>query len=166
MLNLDRINAWSDTEAHAAFLHCCGSTSWAGQLTVRRPFAEEADLLAAAEQAWQGLSRQDWLEVFAAHPKIGAVKSLRKKFADIASWPAGEQAGVAGASDAVLRELAEANRQYEAKFGYIFIVSATGKSAAEMLALLRRRLDNDPEEEFEIAVLEQKKITSLRLQKL
>ena len=108
----------------------------------------------------------DWLEAFAAHPRIGDLDALRKKFASTANWCAGEQAGVAAADEAVLTALADGNRAYEARFGYIFIVCATGKSAAEMLAILTARLANDPEVELKVATAEQAKITRLRLEKL
>jgi 2-oxo-4-hydroxy-4-carboxy-5-ureidoimidazoline decarboxylase len=132
----------------------------------RRPFPSEADLFTAAEHVWRGLAREDWLEAFATHPRIGDVDSLRKKFAATAAWSAREQAGVAGASEEVLLALAEGNRAYEAKFGYLFIVCATGKTAEEMLALLHQRLGNTPEEELLNAANEQAKITRLRLDKL
>jgi 2-oxo-4-hydroxy-4-carboxy-5-ureidoimidazoline decarboxylase len=123
-------------------------------------------LFRAAEQAWWDLSRQDWLEAFAAHPKIGDLDALRAKFATTAAWAAGEQSGVAGAPEEVLCELAASNRLYEETFGYIFIVCATGKTAAEMLELLRQRLGNQPDAELAVAAAEQWKITRLRLEKL
>jgi 2-oxo-4-hydroxy-4-carboxy-5-ureidoimidazoline decarboxylase len=135
-------------------------------MTARRPFRHEADLFGAADQIWRGLTRADWLEAFASHPKIGDLDSLRTKFATTGAWAAGEQAGVAGAAEAVLQSLADGNAAYEAKFGYIFIVCASGKTAEEMLALLRQRLVNDPDEELRIAAAEQMKITCSRLAKL
>src|SRR5262249_5689370 len=108
----------------------------------------------------------DWLEAFAAHPRIGAVESLRKKFATTAAWAAGEQAGVAGAPETVLQALADGNRRYEGRFGHIFIVCATGKNAARTLARLEQRLANAPGEELRVAAAEQAKITRLRLEKL
>ena len=165
-MNLDQLHAWSEPEARAALLRCCGATRWAEQMTARRPFQDEAEVFAIAEQVWQDLDWADWLEAFAVHPKIGDLASLRTKFAQTGAWAAGEQAGVAGASEAVLQALAEGNAAYEAKFGYIFIVCATGKTATEMLALLQQRLRNDPERELVIAGAEQMKITRLRLEKL
>jgi OHCU decarboxylase len=166
MIHLERLNAWSAPEAQAALLRCCGTPRWAEQMTARRPFRDWADLFATAEQVWQGLTRADWLEAFAAHPKIGDLTSLHAKFADTVAWAAGEQAGVAGALEDVLRALGDGNAAYEAKFGYIFIVCATGKSAAEMLAMLQERLRNDPKLELSIAAAEQMKMTRLRLEKL
>jgi 2-oxo-4-hydroxy-4-carboxy-5-ureidoimidazoline decarboxylase len=166
MIDLDIINAWGEAEARAAFLRCCGSRSWAARMAGRRPFPTEADLFVSAEEDWRGLTREDWLEAFAAHPRIGDLDSLRQKFAATAAWPEGEQAGVRGAPEEVLRALAEGNGAYEARFGYLFIVCATGKTAEEMLALLRRRLANGPDEELLLAAAEQEQITRLRLQKL
>jgi 2-oxo-4-hydroxy-4-carboxy-5-ureidoimidazoline decarboxylase len=166
MSDLPTINSWTEPEARAAFLRCCGSTQWAERMAARRPFADEAELLAAAMGIWRGLPPADWLEAFAAHPRIGDRDALRRKFAATAEWSASEQAGVTGASEATFQALAEANRLYEAKFGYIFIVCATGKTAGEILALLEQRLGNEPAEELRVAAGEQEKITHLRLRKL
>jgi 2-oxo-4-hydroxy-4-carboxy-5-ureidoimidazoline decarboxylase len=165
-VNLEKINSWTKTEAEGAFLRCCGALRWAEQLAACRPFLTEQDLSNAAERIWQGLGRDDWLEAFAAHPKIGDQSSLRAKFSNTAAWSTAEQAGLVGVADAVLQALAQGNRLYEEKFGYIFIVCATGKNAGEMLALLEKRLKNDPDKELLIAAGEQAKITQLRLQKL
>jgi OHCU decarboxylase len=166
MMNLELINSWGDGEARAAFQKCCGSSRWAAEMAARRPFAGEADLLAVADQVWQGLDRADWLEAFAAHLRIGDLESLRRRYAPTAGWAAGEQAGVAGASEAVLQGLAQGNADYETKFGYRFIICATGKTAEEMLAALCQRLPNDPERELRLAAGEQAQITRLRLHKL
>ena len=165
-MNIAAFNALCDADTRAALLRCCGSRRWADAMLARRPFASMADLLAAADAVWAGLDRADWLEAFAAHPRIGDLGGLRKKFAATAHWSAGEQAGVAGAAEAVLRDLADGNRRYEERFGHIFIVCATGKTAAEMLRLLRARLPNEPAAELAVAAAEQAKITRLRLEKL
>jgi 2-oxo-4-hydroxy-4-carboxy-5-ureidoimidazoline decarboxylase len=131
------------------------------------PFASRAQLFGEAENQWWRLAEADWREAFTHHPKIGAdVEALREKFAATAGWSEGEQQGVAQASDTVLQALAQGNTDYEARYGYIFIVCASGKSAEQMLALLRRRADNDPAQEIFIAAGEQAKITALRLEKL
>jgi 2-oxo-4-hydroxy-4-carboxy-5-ureidoimidazoline decarboxylase len=135
-------------------------------MMARRPFADAAALRAAADEVWSALSHGDWLEAFSHHPRIGDVEGLRARFASTRTWAEGEQAGARAASDEVLRALAEGNRAYEARFGHIFIVCATGKSAEEMLALLRARLPNDPVAEARVAAGEQAKITRLRLEKL
>jgi OHCU decarboxylase len=166
MTKLGEINALSETVARAALMNCCGATRWAEQMAARRPFSDEAQMLAIAEEIWRSLGRDDLLEAFAAHPKIGDLDGLRKKLAASAAWATQEQAGVAGAEDETLKGLAEGNRRYEAKFGYIFVVCATGKTAAGMLAILEKRLRNGPEEELGIAAVEQEKIMLLRLRKL
>lgn len=135
-------------------------------MTQLRPFDSEGALYDTAERLWWVLEPSDWLEAFAAHPKIGDFDSLRTKLVATAAWAAGEQASVIGAPEDLLRELAEANRRYEERFGYLFIVCATGKPAEEMLAILKERLLNDAEAEIEIAAAEQAKITRIRLEKL
>jgi 2-oxo-4-hydroxy-4-carboxy-5-ureidoimidazoline decarboxylase len=166
MVNVEALNALPDVEAQAAFLRCCGSTRWVQQMAARRPFGNGSELLAAAGEIWWGLTEADWLEAFAAHPKIGDLDALRRRFAATAAWSTEEQAGMAGASEAILQALAEGNRQYEVRFGHIFIVCASGKSAEEMLMLLRQRLNNTPPAELRIAAGEQDKITRLRLERL
>jgi 2-oxo-4-hydroxy-4-carboxy-5-ureidoimidazoline decarboxylase len=124
------------------------------------------ELLEDAEEQWWQCSEADWKEAFAHHPKIGDIDSLKKKFASTAAWASGEQSGVNAAGDEIIKALAEGNRLYEEKFGYIFIVCATGKTAKEMLELLQERIKNDPGEEIKIAAEEQNKITKLRIEKL
>jgi 2-oxo-4-hydroxy-4-carboxy-5-ureidoimidazoline decarboxylase len=165
-VNLDLINAYSETDAQAAFLGCCGATRWAKEMTARRPFTSDADVHRAAADVWASLTPGDWLEAFAAHPKIGDLEGLRAKFGQGAAWSAQEQRGVGKAGEAILTALADGNRRYEDRFGHIFIVCATGKSAAEMLALLEHRLRNDREAELRVAAAEQEKITRLRLEML
>lgn len=148
--------------------HCCGASRFVTELAARRPFGSEAALFAAAAAVEQQLSPADWLEAFSHHPRIGDVAALRLKYASAQSksWSQAEQAGVAAAEEEVLQALAAGNAAYEERFGYIFIVCATGKSAAEMLALLEARLGNEKAAELPIAAGEQQKITRLRLQKL
>jgi len=165
-MNLNQINACTEETAREVFRRCCGSVRWSELMARTRPFESEAALYQAAERIWWGLARADWLEAFAAHPKIGDREALRAKFAATAAWAAREQAGVEGAPDDLLRELAEENCRYQARFGYIFIVCATGKTAEEMLALLKERSTNDADEEIEIAAAEQAKITRIRLEKI
>jgi 2-oxo-4-hydroxy-4-carboxy-5-ureidoimidazoline decarboxylase len=165
-MNVQSLNNMPPDTARAALLRCCGSRRWADAMTACRPFASPDKAYQAADKVWSGLDRTDWLEAFAAHPRIGDLDSLRKKFATTADLASGEQAGVTGAGEDVIRALADGNSEYEAKFGHIFIVCATGKTAAEMLAILRERLPNDPDTELRIAAAEQAKITRLRLEKL
>lgn len=130
------------------------------------PLADEAALAAAADKAFDAMPCEAWLEAFTSHPKIGDIQSLRMKFAGNKEWSGGEQAGVTDADEAVLQRLAAGNDEYEQRFGYLFIVCATGKSAAEMLSILESRLPNDEATELGIAAGEQRKITHLRLAKL
>ncbi len=165
-MKLAEFNALDKEAAFAALQKCCGATSWVNAMNASRPFENEADLYKAALNWWTLCNEQDVLEAFEHHPKIGSVADLEKKFASTATWAAGEQAAVKSAGQATLQALAKGNDDYEAKFGYIFIVCATGKSAEEMLSLLEARLPNSKEEEFEIAKAEQMKITNIRLEKL
>lgn len=163
---LARLNALPADEARIAFLSCCGSIRWAEAMAAGRPYADPASLLLAADRAWAGTRAGDWLEAFRHHPRIGDRKALEARFAGTRSWSAGEQGGVATADASVLDALAEGNQAYEARFGHVFLVCASGKAAGEMLDLLRRRLHNAPEAELQVAAAEQAKITRLRLEKL
>jgi 2-oxo-4-hydroxy-4-carboxy-5-ureidoimidazoline decarboxylase len=163
---LDELNALDDDAAARALLECCGSTRWARLMTTARPFATAEAMADAADRIWTSLDPSDWLEAFAAHPRIGSGRSGGSGGAGGADWSESEQAGVASASMDVLHRLAAANREYKARFGYIFIVCATGRTAAEMLESLERRLPNAPDVEMNIAAAEQRKITRLRLAKL
>lgn len=165
-MTLHEFNALTDDAARAELLRCCGSTRWAEKTLARRPFADKAAALAAADAAWAETGEKDWLEAFAHHPRIGGKDALRAKFAATKAWAQGEQASVAAADEATLDALEKGNANYEARFGFIFIVCATGKSAAEMLALLNARLPNDRAPELKIAAGEQHKITKIRLEKL
>lgn len=166
MAGLDWINAASPAESEAALFRCCGCAGWAAALTAARPFASPDALFDAAAKAWAKASRADILEAFSHHPRIGDRESLRTRFPDTHAWSSAEQGAVAGAAESVLDELARANDEYEARFGYIFIVCASGLTAPEMLGLSRARLGNDPDTELKIAAAEQMKITRLRLEKL
>ena len=160
---LERINQASTSEAESIFRDCCGSARWASSMAAARPFDSENELMNTAADMWNDLLAEDWLEAFAAHPKIGETKATKTQFAQ---WSAGEQAGMSSANDLLKQELAAANREYHDKFGFIFIVCATGKTAGEMLELCRTRFDNDRETEITIAAKEQEKITEIRIKKL
>ena len=160
-MRLEDLNALDPDSAVRELLQCCGSSRWARQMAAARPFASAGELMASADRYSGSLDRADWLEAFAAHPKIGAGGGDGAR-----DWSAQEQAGVAGAASATLRRFDNLNRDYEARFGYIFIVCATGKTGDEMLALLERRLRHRPGDELRIAAEEQRKITQLRLRKL
>lgn len=152
--------------AEADFLACCGSEKWARLMTNARPFADFGELLSTAAQIWQSLEAADWLQAFAAHPKIGSKKSAPNQPERSINWSGKEQSGMQTATDTVRIDLDAANRLYEEKFGYIFIVCATGKSAQEMLDQCRERITNTPDEELQIAAEEQRKITEIRLKNL
>ena len=153
-----RINTRVRAQAEAELRSCCGSSEWVRQMLASRPFDGGSELLAGAETIWWELDPQDWREAFAAHPRIG--ENPRSE------WAREEQAGAASASSDTMRSLVEVNREYEKRFGHIFIVFATGKTADEMLSMARQRLQNQPEQELRIAAEQQLKITKLRLMKL
>jgi 2-oxo-4-hydroxy-4-carboxy-5-ureidoimidazoline decarboxylase len=157
----------SESDATDMLARCCGSVRWARAMAARRPFESDAALFAAADEEWAKAGRDDILEALAHHPRIGAnVDELRQKYASTASWAANEQAGAAAASEETLLALRDANERYHARFGYVFVVCATGKSAGEMLAILRSRIDNAPDTELRIAAEQQHLITRIRLEKL
>jgi 2-oxo-4-hydroxy-4-carboxy-5-ureidoimidazoline decarboxylase len=161
-----RVDAASPDEARALLASCCASTSWIDRMLDRRPFGSMDAMLTAAGDEWRALSPADWLEAFAAHPRIGDREALRRRFGDARDLPAQEQAGVAGASDDILSALAEGNAAYERRFGFIFIVCASGLRADQMLSMLQARLSNDRQRELVVAAGEQAKITALRLANL
>lgn len=165
-MTLDAFNALPVESARGELLRCCGCARWAGAVLEARPFRDKASLLAASDAAWAGAGEPEWREAFSHHPRIGGKDALREKFAATRAWAKGEQSGAAAASEAVLDALAAGNAAYERKFGHIFIVCATGKSAAEMLDLLKSRLSNDAGTELRLAAAEQNKITKIRLEKL
>jgi len=165
-MTLPQLNALPQPALAEELTKCCGATNWVRGLRETFPVANAETLFANAQRIWYSLSEADWREAFTHHPKIGDVNSLKEKFASTSKWAEGEQGAVKQASQATLEALAAGNDEYERKFGYIFIVCATGKSADEMLALLQARLPNSPEQEINIAMGEQDKITRLRLEKL
>lgn len=148
------------------FRQCCASDAWVERMLTGTPYPDAAAVVAAADRNWQGLDESDYLQAFAAHPKIGDIHSLKAKYADTQTLAAAEQSGVATADDAVIQALARGNRDYQNKFGFIFIVCASGKSAREMCELLQARLPNDRTTELQNAAEEQRKILQLRLEKL
>jgi len=162
----DALNSLPLLQLKEALRQCCGATAWVERMSALFPVKDTATLFDAAAGIWRACTEDDWKEAFSHHPQIGDLASLKQKFAATAQWAAGEQAAVQQASDSVLEELAAGNRQYLEKFGYIFIVCATGKSAGEMLQLLKERLPHTPGEEIRVAMGEQEKITKIRLEKL
>ena len=164
--HVGRLNRLTGEEARAALLDCCGSARWAREVAALRPFRDVGSLLHAGERIWFALGRVDWLEAFRAHPRVGEKKAAGPVSEDARRWSEGEQSRASAAAEETKAALAQANRAYEEKFGFIFIVCATGKTAEEMLAILRGRLKNDAETELRAAAAEQWRITELRLKKL
>ena len=161
-MDLADLNRANPGEATAAFLDCCASTAWARAITEGRPYQDLAHLLADAEEQWWELTSDDWLEAFSSHPKIGERRDGNDTHT---AWSRDEQSSVADDAD-LGAALVEANKAYEDRFGYTFIVFASGKSGEEMLALCRERLTNDELTELSVAATEQARITNLRLRKM
>jgi 2-oxo-4-hydroxy-4-carboxy-5-ureidoimidazoline decarboxylase len=165
------LNAASKEEARAMLVRCCGSLRWVDAMLARRPFASRAALDDAAAEEWNRLTPADWLEAFRHHPPIGgdvtgAPAQEAEPLRSTAEWSRQEQSGVRVADADTLRALREANAAYLRRFGFVFLVCATGKSAPEMLARLQARMGNAPDAELRVASREQAKITALRLEKL
>jgi 2-oxo-4-hydroxy-4-carboxy-5-ureidoimidazoline decarboxylase len=163
--------AWLDAapidEARDALFRCCGSRRWVEAMLARHPFGSAEALAVAAAQAFCLLEREDYLDAFAQHPPIGGdLAALRARFTATHAWSSEEQSGVASADEATLAALREENELYLQRFGYVFLINATGKTAAQVLAALRRRIGNDPLAELAFAAVEQAEITELRLEKL
>ena len=156
-MTLEQLNELSADDAASALRSCCGSTKWVEAMIAARPFRSANHLLESSDSAWQSTDAADWHEAFSHHPRIGAQAK---------GWAASEQSGMQEAQATVQKALADVNREYEQRFGHIYIVCATGRTAGEMLAIARERLHNDPATELRIAADEQHKITQLRLRKL
>ena len=156
---IDALAALDDESREAALRRCCASSAWVSAMSGEWPFDSDEDLQSRAEAAWWALGESDWLEAFGAHPRIG-----ERELTD--RWAGSEQSGVDGASEETLAELAELNEAYEARFGHVFLICATGLDAEQMLWALRRRLKNDPSVELQVAAAEQARITALRLARL
>jgi OHCU decarboxylase len=163
-MTLAEFNSLPPAQAESLLMDCCGSSRWAAGVSSQRPYADTETVRKAADSVWWKLDRADWLEAFSHHPQIGdkpagGSDSARK-------WAEGEQSGARAAADDVKARLARANRAYFEKFGYIYIICATGKTAEGMLAILNQRLQNDPPSEISIAAEQQRLITRIRLDKL
>lgn len=166
MHDLAWLNSLTAEEAAKELRQCCGSTRWAEQMSNDRPYSALDALITHADQIWWSLTSDDWLAAFRSHPKIGEKKASDKISAQSSQWSGQEQAGVSSASPDTVNSLASLNRAYEQKFGFIFIICATGKTSEEMLAALKERLQHDSDTELRLAAAEQAKITQLRLKKL
>ena len=165
-MKIEHLNKLPRPELHQELFTCCSSMAWVENFAKKRPFKDISHLMSEAENVWNSLGERDWLEAFAGHPQIGDISTLEKKYAATSDWASSEQSGVGSASKETLLELSDFNKKYLKKFGFIFIVCATGKSAQEMLDLLKARIDNEREIELKIAAAEQYKITKIRLEKL
>ena len=163
-MTLAEFNALPASDAEAALLDCCGATRWSRQVAAMRPFDNAGSLFKSADAAWREMGRADILEAFNRHPQIGQQAETGSR--SHRQWSEGEQAGARAAAEDVKTRLARSNCAYFEKFGYIFIVCATGKSADEMLALLDQRLQNGDAAELPVAAEQQRLIMRLRLEKL
>lgn len=165
-IRLTDFNQLTNEEAASKLLGCCTSERWAQQLSARRPFNSLDDLFTASDDVWSQMTETDFLQAFEGHPQIGNVETLKEKYRHTIGSASHEQSAVSEADEATLQALAQGNQDYLDKFGFIFIVFATGKSAQQMLDLLMARLPNAREQELSNAAAEQNKITRLRLSKL
>ena len=160
------LNSLTADEAAKELIQCCGSRRWASQVSNDRPYPSLDNLITHAHQVWWKLTSDDWLEAFRSHPRIGEKKASDKVSAQSQQWSGQEQAAVSNASQRTVDSLAELNRDYEKKFGFIFIICATGKTSGEMLAAIQERIEHDSDTELLLAAAEQAKIIELRLKKL
>ncbi|HKP29779.1 MAG TPA: 2-oxo-4-hydroxy-4-carboxy-5-ureidoimidazoline decarboxylase [Gemmatimonadales bacterium] len=158
MLSLDALNSLPESEASDRLHECAGSSRWVRRMLRARPFPDVDTLLKAADRAWEGSKRADWLEAFAGHPRIGERAA--------SAWSRQEQSAARDAARRVSTRIAELNREYEERFGHIYIVCATGRTGEELLGDLLSRMGNDAEHELRVAAREQQKITRLRLEEL
>jgi 2-oxo-4-hydroxy-4-carboxy-5-ureidoimidazoline decarboxylase len=162
-LVLDQWNRADEAAARSSMIACCGANRWAATMVLARPFNSAVELCAAADRTWSAMEETDWLEAFACHPRIG--ERMGTGASRSADWSRQEQASVGSAQEQLLRELAESNALYEERFGFTYIVCATGKTADEMLAILKRRLESDRAAELRQAAEQQRQIMQIRLRK-
>ena len=165
-ITLAQLNALPADDCADMLASCCGSQRWVARMVEQRPFTSLDDVLRTAEHVWWAVDASDWLEAFMHHPQIGGTQSASAQSERASAWSAGEQAGVATADASAKSDLASINAAYLSRFGFIYIVSAAGKSADELLEIARGRLTNDRDTELRVAAEEQRKITKLRLEKL
>ena len=166
MISIQAFNELSDSDAYSQIEQACCADRWIDKMLESRPFDSVEALLLAADEHWSLMQEDDYLHAFEGHPKIGDVSSLKEKYRNTQGEASHEQSGVDEASDAVIGQLAASNQAYLDKFGFIFIVFASGKSAQQMLDLLLQRMVNDRQQELINAAQEQAKITRFRLQKM
>ncbi len=165
-VSVAKLDAMPETEAAELFASCCGASRWVSEMVARRPFGTRGAALTVADLVWQTMDEPAWREAFSHHPRIGEQTGAVPQTPRGAAWSAGEQAGMDSAGESLRSELAAVNREYEARFGYVYIVCAEGRAAEELLSFARRRLANDPHTELLTAMLEQERIMQLRLERL
>lgn len=164
-ITLEQLNLLHELQAERRLLACCGSKAWARGVATGRPYYDFDQLLVTSDRVWAHLTPDDWREAFARHPRIGE-RAVSARNTTAEHWSEREQARARQSGDAVLAELAEVNAEYEDRFGHVFLICATGKTADRILENARARLNNDPETELRVAAEEQRLITHLRLRKL
>ncbi|MBH0014135.1 2-oxo-4-hydroxy-4-carboxy-5-ureidoimidazoline decarboxylase [Pseudoalteromonas sp. NZS100_1] len=161
-----KINNLNEAQAHQALEHCCAAPSWVSGMLNIRPFKNQQHLFESAQSVWNSLNESDYLAAFEGHPQIGDLSTLSKKYAATAQKAGHEQSGMSKANEAVLTKMIALNKEYLNKFGFIFIVCASGKTAEQMLELIEQRMHNTRSTELNIAAGEQAKITKIRLESL
>lgn len=164
-ITLEQLNLLHELQAERRLLACCGSRAWARGVAAGRPYYDFEQLLATSDRVWRSLTPDDWREAFARHPRIGE-RATAGRNTTAEHWSEREQARARAAGEAALAELAEVNAEYEDRFGHVFLICATGKTADQILDNARSRLGNDADTELRIAAEEQRRITHLRLRKL
>ena len=164
-MNIAEFDHLPDEQKRELLQQCCGSSNWVNKMIASMPAEDLVDLEELAEENWYACNHQDWKEAFDHHPEIGDINSLREKFSSTSHLAENEQSGVEGSNEEVLQQLSDGNKKYKEKFGYIFIISAAGKSGKEILNELQARLSNSAEEEIKNAMEEQNRITKLRIEK-
>jgi OHCU decarboxylase len=166
MVTLEQLNALPSVDAAEQLRSCCGSVRWVEAMVAARPFATLDDLLAASERIWWTTAPEDWHEAIASHPRIGETATRAQVSETARGWSVNEQEAVAASEASVRQELATAIQEYERRFGWIYVVFATGRGAPDLLDDVRARLDNDPEREQVIMAREQLAIMQLRIRKM
>lgn len=165
-MKLTQLNSLTEQHAGEALESCCVAPRWVQCMLAARPYSSDQQVLSLAQNIWGKLDESDFLAAFEGHPQIGDMSSLRAKFAATAEKAGNEQAGMSAASEDVLQQMMTLNKDYLAKFGFIFIVCATGKTAEQMLTMIKDRINHDRATELQIAATEQAKIINIRLEKL
>ena len=165
-ITVGELDEMPESSAAEMLADCCGSSRWVSEMIAARPFGSRDSVFSAADRIWSALSASDWLEAFDHHPRIGESTAAIAQGERGAAWSSSEQAGIESAGDNLREALAAANESYERRFGYIYIVCATGKTPEEMLELARKRLRHASATEIRVAAEEQRKVTRIRLEKL